>query len=381
MINAITGRPGGGKSYEAVAFHIIPALKDGRKVITNVAVNLDHFVKVFGEEVRELLIVIDGQLNEYGSSDRPFSKIADYQDDWRDEHGRAALYVIDEAHTVLPARGCPTDILEFYSMHRHHGIDITLMTQNLRKVHRDIKDMIEVQYYCVKNTAMGSSKSYTRKVKNGANGTVLNEGIRTYKKDYFPFYQSHTASNVTVQEALAKDIKPLWKQWQMWLGPLLIIGGLGYFFSSGGFFAGMGEKKDKPKVQQTDVQVKTDDSSPAPAAPPEGQPSNQDFGALSGFDLWASGYSKQISYISRSKAVSEIDVDLTFYRIYIDVYQDDFKLFSFDHMELEKIGYQFAVLAECVYKVTWKEATRIVVCGDYKELTDNQNIISKSVSL
>ncbi|MDF5473676.1 zonular occludens toxin domain-containing protein, partial [Vibrio parahaemolyticus] len=34
MIYAIAGRPGGGKTYEAVAYHIIPAIKEGRKVIT-----------------------------------------------------------------------------------------------------------------------------------------------------------------------------------------------------------------------------------------------------------------------------------------------------------------------------------------------------------
>ncbi|WP_370686155.1 zonular occludens toxin domain-containing protein, partial [Vibrio parahaemolyticus] len=32
-----------------------------------------------------------------------------------------------------------------------------MLTQNIRKVHRDIKDMIEVTYRCTKNTAMGSS--------------------------------------------------------------------------------------------------------------------------------------------------------------------------------------------------------------------------------
>ncbi|MBV1843592.1 zonular occludens toxin domain-containing protein, partial [Photobacterium ganghwense] len=55
MINLIVGRPGGGKSYEAVVFHIIPAIQNGRKVVTNLPLNIDHFVKVFGEDARSLI--------------------------------------------------------------------------------------------------------------------------------------------------------------------------------------------------------------------------------------------------------------------------------------------------------------------------------------
>jgi len=44
MIYGIVGRPGGGKSYEAVAFQVIPALKSGRKVITNLPLQIEHFV-------------------------------------------------------------------------------------------------------------------------------------------------------------------------------------------------------------------------------------------------------------------------------------------------------------------------------------------------
>lgn len=38
----IEGIPGSGKSYEAVAFHILPALKNGRKVITNLPLEIEQ---------------------------------------------------------------------------------------------------------------------------------------------------------------------------------------------------------------------------------------------------------------------------------------------------------------------------------------------------
>ncbi len=134
MIYAICGRPRSGKSYESVVFHIIPAVKSGRKVITNVTLNLDWFVKVFGEQVKELIQVVDGQLNEYGRLDRPFSQFEHYQDEWRDENNRGPLFIVDEAHMVLPNKQLDSKILEFYSLHGHYGIDIILLTQDLRKI-------------------------------------------------------------------------------------------------------------------------------------------------------------------------------------------------------------------------------------------------------
>ncbi|MDF5627229.1 zonular occludens toxin domain-containing protein, partial [Vibrio parahaemolyticus] len=223
MIYAIAGRPGGGKTYEAVAYHIIPAIKDGRKVITNITLNIDWFVKIFGEHVRDLIKIVDGRLTDFGSTSRPFSQIGDYSDEWRNEKGQGPLYVVDEAHMSLPSRGLPAAILEWFSIHRHYGVDIILLTQNIRKVHRDIKDMIEVTYRCTKNTAMGSSNSYTKKVQDGCNGEVVNTSIRSYKSEYFPFYKSHSQSNKHVQEAQAKDIRPFWKRWPV-IGTALLLG-------------------------------------------------------------------------------------------------------------------------------------------------------------
>ncbi len=104
MIYAIVGRPGGGKSYEAVTYHVIPAIEQGRKVITNLTLNVDHFCKIFGEHVRDLIQVVDGQLDNFGSMSRPFSALSDYQDEWRNASGQDSLYVIDEAHMSLPNR-------------------------------------------------------------------------------------------------------------------------------------------------------------------------------------------------------------------------------------------------------------------------------------
>tara|TARA_Y100000588_G_scaffold392006_1_gene502443 strand:- start:320 stop:1465 length:1146 start_codon:yes stop_codon:yes gene_type:complete len=369
MIYGIVGRPGGGKSYEAVAFQVLPALKEGRKVITNLPLQIEHFVAVLGEEVRELISVVDGQLTQFGSMERPFSQVAHYQDEWRNERGQGPLYVVDEAHMTLPNKNLNTEILEWYSLHRHYGVDIILVTQNLRKIHRDIKDMIEVTYYCAKNTALGSNNTYTRKVRSGANGDVVNTSIRKYEQAYFPFYKSHTASNSSVTEAMAADIVPIWKRWPVIGSVIFIVAGL---FIMVWAFSPQDETdsiEEFPTVETVQVPA----ASPVPDGTPvkESQVENVSewFGPLDGFKFFVTGYSKQLAYVHH-KSSSQLVDDLSFYRIYIDVYDNNNKLFSLDQIALQEMGYHFKVLADCVYQVTWESLDQVVTCGEIKK--DNQ---------
>lgn len=364
MIYAICGRPRSGKSYESVVYHILPAIKSGRKVVTNVTLNLDWFVKLFGKEVLELINVVDGQLNEFGKLDRPFSKFEHYQDDWRDENNKAPLYVIDEAHMVLPNRNLDASILEFYSLHGHYGIDIILLTQDLRKIHRDIKAMIEMTYYCAKNTAFGSDKTYTKKVRIGATTEVVNTEQRKYKSAYFPAYQSHTQSSGSVAEVMANDIKPIWKSWPFYGSALFLLIGLSTF----GYLL-FGSDDSETEVIPESNQVKQVDASSSPAFQtdePATKPQrpSRGFGPLDGYEMLVTGYSKQIAYskTSTGSGIGELDRDLTFYKIYVSVLQEGEKLFDFEHIDLVNMGYTFTALTECVYEVAWHGESRIVTC-------------------
>ncbi|EGR3246576.1 assembly protein, partial [Vibrio parahaemolyticus] len=359
---------------EAVAYHIIPAIKDGRKVITNITLNIDWFVKIFGEHVRDLIKIVDGRLTDFGSTSRPFSQIGDYSDEWRNEKGQGPLYVVDEAHMSLPSRGLPASILEWFSIHRHYGVDIILLTQNIRKVHRDIKDMIEVTYRCTKNTAMGSSNSYTKKVQDGCNGEVVNTSIRSYKSEYFPFYKSHSQSNKHVQEAQAKDIRPFWKRWPV-IGTALLLG-VGLPINIMAWWPESEKAPEPVKQQNTNVEIPAGTPTAQGTAAPAKKKPKSDFGPLDGYDFFITGYAKQIALTTSLKSMGELNRDLTFYKIYVDVYDGTDKLFSFNHLDLVKIGYQFEVLSDCVYRVTWEDSERIFTCGQREKPTDilQQNI-------
>lgn len=226
MINLLLGAPGGGKSYEAVAYHVLPALNGGRKVITNLPLVLDQFPP----EQRALLEIRteakgraerkSGLAAALGDTDdeevfrRPFSTVECYGDTWRHpDNGSGPLYVIDECHMCLPRDSTGRKVREWYSMHRHEFADVLLITQSYGKVAKDVIDLVQVCYKVRKATAFGSNNGYIRKVFDGVRGDCVNTGVRKYDKRYFQFYRSHTKSSQAGQELAANDIVPLWKRW------------------------------------------------------------------------------------------------------------------------------------------------------------------------
>ncbi|ACJ29307.1 Zonular occludens toxin [Phage Swp3] len=209
MINGIFGRPRAGKSYESVVYHIIPAAKDGRKVVTNIPVNKEKIAQYYGQEAADNITVIEAKFNQYGMI-RPFSVPEDFtKHDWKAENGQGVLFVVDEAHLSI-GRDAKIEVLEYLSMHGHYGHDIIILTQNARKLHKDLKDMIEVCWRCIKKSVFGDDTHYIKKTYHGVSGRnadFVHEEEREYKKQYFQFYQSHTQSSSPVDEAKTKDIK------------------------------------------------------------------------------------------------------------------------------------------------------------------------------
>lgn len=217
MINLMLGQPGGGKSYESVAFHVIPAVvEQGRKVITNLPLALPIWESYWPGctkliEIREPKL-IDGEVV------RPFSRLEHYGDTWRHpDTGIGPLYVIDECHLAIPLRSPDSAeqvrVEEWYSLHRHELADVLLITQSYGKINKAIRDLVQVVYRCKKATAFGFSSRYIRKVQDGLRGDVVNTTDRKYEKKYFSLYKSHTRSSAAAQELDANDIVPLWKRW------------------------------------------------------------------------------------------------------------------------------------------------------------------------
>lgn len=226
MINLLLGRPGSGKSYEAVTFHLLDSLKNGRKVVTNLPIQTKVLFSFF-PEYSDLLEIKTPQYDYL-----PFSTIEDFNDTWRGKDEIGCLYIIDECHRCFPSQGTPRALEEWFAEHRHLGVDILLITQSYRKLSRSLVDMIQVCYRLSNNRTLGTDKSYIRKVQDGVRGEVLNTTVRTYNKSMFQFYKSHTKTNTSVKESQATDLKPIWSHWSFVGAAIFLAIGIPFFIYS-----------------------------------------------------------------------------------------------------------------------------------------------------
>lgn len=212
MYNLLIGPPGGGKSYEAVVYHVLPTLESGRKVITNLPLNVPEFAKL--DARFPALIELRTESKGQGVDAHVFGDVADYGSDWRDpKTGQGPLYVIDECHKALPRGGTQRKVEEWFAEHRHEGCDLLLITQSHGKISKAITDSVQVCYRVKKMTTFGRSDRYIRKVQDGVRGEVMSVTEREYESRYYRLYKSHTRSIASVFEADAKDINPAFAKW------------------------------------------------------------------------------------------------------------------------------------------------------------------------
>ena len=386
MINMLIGQPGGGKSYEAVAFHVLPALEQGRKVITNLPLDIEAFRRI-DARFPDLIVLrhsnVEKQIQKRTWNQRwrefdlfttkevhrPFASIIDYGDEWRHPvKGCGPLYVIDECHLCLPRvrPGTAVNVEEWFSLHRHELSDVLLITQSYGKVCKAICDMVQVLYRVKKATAFGTSNKYIRKVQDGIGGEVVNTSIRDYEKKYFSLYKSHTKSSEAGQELAANDIVPFWKRWPfIGAGACALI--VVVMMLSGVSLNPMSQVKAKT-ASSGKVANPIKNVSAAPSLPPS-VPAHAS--ALpEGFEAVQLG--KPVSQISGKSASHPFD-GLTIhivgfvqseskwrYMFFAD--QNGQAAFSMTQAHLEKSGYVIEKLSDCSARIHYNELSFYAVC-------------------
>jgi len=206
-IKAYTGLPRAGKSYEVVSNVILPALRQGRRVISNIAgLNFEEMHNyLVGESVEPDSI---GSIVIFDHSDIENSFF--WRTDLDEKIGTETfiqpgdLVVIDEIWRYWDegAKLHPR-CLNFFRMHGHmsHPVtgltcEVALISQDIGDFNRTIKRVIQETYLMVKNTKLGSDKSYVVHVFAKAT-TAKGKLIRTlpprfYNPDFFAFYKSHS---------------------------------------------------------------------------------------------------------------------------------------------------------------------------------------------
>lgn len=389
MINFLCGIPGGGKSYEACVFHILPTLERGRKVITNLPVNLEAFAAI-DPSYRELLEYrpntlakkpVEAEAGDDGSfagavaaakasrfKDIVFANVEDFQTDWRHPEGFGPLFVIDECHFAFPKADTSRAVLEWFSMHRHTNADVLLLSQTYRKVHVDIVDLVQMMYRVRKNIALGSTSSYTRVVQDGARGEVVSRTIRKYQPRYFKLYRSHTLGQA-VDEHNATDVRPIWKHWS--------------FIAAGAIFAAIAVMVGSGKVSLNLLALPAQAAkSPAPAASavhrfshltPPPTPASAPASALAALPA-ASSASAATSVTfkavtSAADPFSRHGLHLTGMLgsgaravVIFTASLNGARLFTMTDKDLALAGYSYKQLGYCAGLLTWEDVRRVVTC-------------------
>lgn len=189
------GLPGSGKSYEALVSHIIPRLKDGRTV--------DAYIEGLNyEKIAELCEITLEECQER------LKQITREQVLTINQHVRdKSVVIIDEAQNFWPTgkQRLPDPIIQFVTEHRHRGLDVVLMGQNLNDVHSLWRNRIDKKFVFSKLDAVGLSKRYSWASYKGtlrADGQrsriefeKLTGGVKLYDPKYFGSYASTTSED------------------------------------------------------------------------------------------------------------------------------------------------------------------------------------------
>lgn len=188
------GLPGAGKSYEAVVFHIIPAIKERRTIVSNIrGLNVEKIAELSSQPVELVrLLIISVEPAEQDSETKEIQRCIDEMCDKTPDN---ALIVWDEIQDYFPSGNykLPINQQKFWTEHRHRGLDIIVMGQDRSDCHKIIRNRIRTVIYFLKLEAVGRPNKYKweiyqkqqfgRFVKTGS-------GTRDYDSKYFGTYAS-----------------------------------------------------------------------------------------------------------------------------------------------------------------------------------------------
>lgn len=275
------GLPGSGKSYEALVSHIIPRLKEGRTV--------DAYIEGLNfEKIAELAEITLEECQEQ------LKQITREQVPAINEHVRdKSLVIIDESQNFWPTgrQRLPDPIIQFITEHRHRGLDVVLMGQNLNDVHSMWRNRIDKKFVFMKLDAVGQAKRYSWTSYKGslrADGQrsriefeKLTGGIRQYDPKYFGSYASTTSEDNEMgvyEDDRTNIFKSAKFKYGIPIAALLFIGGLWFAIDTMLNFNSKTGAEDlaKQEAQQHEVASPSSPGQPAPRPEPSPKPKVDD---------------------------------------------------------------------------------------------------------
>jgi zona occludens toxin len=392
MINGLQGIPGSGKSYEAVVYHVLAALKRGRLVITNLPLLVEQFAAI-DPAYRDLIELrrkpqpilgtwdanrVDDKGNGnafelFKPGEEPelrtshgdysgqrvivkpasvFGNVWDYYSEWKHDSGMGPLFVIDECHVPMPRMGTDPEVIEWYKLHRHFNSDVLIATQNFRHMCQDIADLMAMLIKVRKADILGKKNEYIRKVHGGYRGSVISEEIRPYKPEYFNLYKSHTQGN-SVAETSADDVSPMivrFKRFNRLILGVAFLACIGVIYHS---------ITKKPKTIRTVTVERGTAPAPTPLTPasfPLGSASSPVLVPAVDPTVIPEPYENKTLHMTGRMTMGQ-RVIYTF-----TVAQNGLVVSSITDADLVRAGYKFQGTTDCTGVITWSNKSRALSC-------------------
>lgn len=299
-LNLYTGQPGSGKSYSVVAHVIIPALKKGRHVVTNIPVEDETLTQVFGGEITQLPL---DALDDPGLPERfPAGCVA----------------VVDECWNRWPSgqrvSKAANGDLHWLKEHRHrvdnqgNAMQVVLVTQDPSDLASWVRKLIKHTFWMEKLDTVGADNRFSIKIYKGCptgenipKRYLIRQSYGTYDPDIYQYYSSATQSeSFDVGDEKAMDRRTsIWRSpgfiLQMTLSPAIFIAACVFLWQSISAYREEGKQPEESMQVEVQPSLVNPDPEPlhlAPASLPERvNPAPAQIASLKPSSIWRiSGY-------------------------------------------------------------------------------------------
>lgn len=247
-INTYTGLMGSGKSYECVSSVIVPAVRAGRRVVTNVDGIDSDAIRAYCQDKFSVSLEQLGEVVHCTNDDVPKASFLPHGKDVDTFCLPGDIICIDEAWRFW---GTDCKLLPehkvFFREHRHFVhpdtkvcCDLVLMVQDITDLHRTLRVVVEVTFRTTKIKTLGWQKTYRVEMWEGykltAKGRVSVQNKR-YDVEIFPLYSSYTGG--TGKELQVDRRQNVLRNPKLWIMAVAVVALFGWSIHTIlGFFNG-----------------------------------------------------------------------------------------------------------------------------------------------
>lgn len=254
MIYAICGTPGSFKSCYAVENFVLPALRKGRKVFTNIeGLSVTHIATYYDMDpisVEENLQVLGRVYDQDGTWHEDRDKIRKFYEDLPIN----ALVIIDEAQNYFSSRDFKeqfsSDLIPWLTKHRHLGNDVVWITQNIESVDITFRRNTHLTYALRRAENLGMKNAAFNYIFDRADLDRRHLARKMYRPDpmIFKLYSSYQEKDVKEDR---KSYNVFLRSPFVWLA-IIVFAYAGYILISGNFMRGMTNSHAPKKVEKVE---------------------------------------------------------------------------------------------------------------------------------